>query len=142
MSTLTNKINLQIITPEKIAYRDKADQITLPTEDGEITILANHIPMISTMKHGELVIKNNGKEIPMAICNGFVEVRGNCIIVMTDIAERVEEIDEKKAEEAKKRAKDLLAEKDRLSDVAFADATALLEKSLARIRVARKRKRR
>ena len=140
MSTL--KINLQIITPEKIAYKDKADQIILPTGDGEITIMANHIPLISTMKHGELVIKNDGKEIPMAICNGFIEVRGNCIIIMTDIAERVEEIDEQKAEEAKKKAKDLLAEKDRMSDVAFADATALLEKSLARIRVARKRKKR
>lgn len=138
----TPKINLQIITPEKIAYKDKADQITLPTGDGEITILANHIPLISTMKHGELVIKNDGKEIPMAVCNGFIEVRRNCIIIMTDIAERVEEIDEQKAEEAKKKAKELLTEKDRMSDVAFADATALLEKSLARIRVARRRKRR
>ncbi len=136
----TPKINLQIITPEKIAYKDKADQITLPTGDGEITVMANHIPLISTMKHGELVIKNDGKEIPMAVCNGFIEVRGNCIIIMSDIAERVEEIDEQKAKEAKKRAQDLLKEKDRLSDVAFADATAILEKSLARIRVARKRK--
>ncbi|MCK5466151.1 F0F1 ATP synthase subunit epsilon, partial [Candidatus Parcubacteria bacterium] len=82
------------------------------------------------------------KEIPMAVCNGFIEVRRNCIIIMTDIAERVEEIDEQKAEEAKKKAKELLTEKDRMSDVAFADATALLEKSLARIRVARRRKRR
>jgi F0F1-type ATP synthase epsilon subunit len=59
---------------------------------------------------------------------------------MSDIAERVEEIDERKAEEAKKKAEDLLKEKDRMSDVAFADATAILEKSLARIRVARRRK--
>lgn len=142
MSILTNKINLQIITPEKIAYKDKADQITLPTGDGEITIMANHIPLISTMKHGELVIKNDGKEIPMAVCNGFVEVRKNCIIIMTDIAERVEEIDEQLAKEAKEKAQNLLKEKDRMSDVAFADATALLEKSLARIRVARRRKKR
>ena len=141
MSTSTNKINLRIITPEKIAYKDKADQITLPTGDGEITIMANHIPLISTMKHGELIIKNDGKEISMAVCNGFIEVRKNCIIIMTDIAERVEEIDEQLAKEAKKKAQDLLKEKDRLSDVAFADATALLEKSLARIRVARRRKR-
>ena len=142
MSTSINKINLQIITPEKIAYKNKADQISLPTENGEITILANHIPLISTMKHGELVIKNEGKEIPMAVCSGFVEVRRNSIIIMTDIAERVEEIDEQKAKEAKEKAQDLLKEKDRMSDVAFADATALLEKSLTRIRVARKRKRR
>jgi F-type H+-transporting ATPase subunit epsilon len=138
----TPKINLQIITPEKIAYKDKADQITLPTRDGEITLMANHIPLISTMKHGELVLKNDGKEIPMAVCNGFIEVRGNCITIMTDIAERVEEINEQKAEEAKKKAQDLLKEKDRMSDVAFADATALLEKSLARIRVVRRRRKR
>ena len=61
---------------------------------------------------------------------------------MTDIAERVEEIDEQKAKEAREKAKNLLKEKDRLSDVAFADATALLEKSFARLKVARKRKRR
>ncbi|MCK5084430.1 MAG: ATP synthase F1 subunit epsilon [Candidatus Pacebacteria bacterium] len=142
MSTLTNKINLRIITPEKIAYKDKADQITLPTGNGEITVMTNHIPLISTMKHGELVIKNDGKEIPMAVCNGFIEVKKNNVTIMTDIAERVEEIDEQLAKEAKKRAKELLAEKDKMSDVAFADATALLEKSLARIKVARRRKRR
>ena len=142
MSTTTNKINLQIITPEKVAYQGEADGVTIPTKSGEITILANHIPIISTMEHGELVIKNGKEEIFMAACNGFVEVKKNNVTIMTDIAERVEEIDEKKAEEAKKRAKELLAEKDRMSDVAFADATALLEKSLARIRVAKRRKRR
>lgn len=136
------KINLQIITPEKIAYSGKVDQVSLPTEEGEITILANHIPIISTMKHGELVVKNNNEEIPMAVWNGFIEVKKNCIIIMTDIAERVEEIDEKKAEEARKKAENLLKEKDRLSDVAFADATALLGKSFVRLKVARKRKRR
>ncbi len=142
MSTPTNKINLRIITPEKVAYRAEADQVSLPTKDGEITIMANHIPLISVMKHGELVIKNNNEEIPMAVCNGFIEIKKNRVTIMTDIAERVEEIDEQKAKEAREKAKDLLKEKDRLSDVAFADATALLEKSFARLKVARKRKRR
>ena len=135
------KINLQIITPEKTAYEGKIDQVTLPTADGEITILANHIPLISTMKHGELTIKNGGEEIPMAVCNGFIEVKKNRIIVMTDIAERAEDIDEQKAQEAKKRAQESLKEKDRMSDVAFADVTATLERSLARIKVARRKKR-
>jgi F-type H+-transporting ATPase subunit epsilon len=134
------KINLQIITPEKIAYNGEADGVSIPTKDGEIAILANHIPIISTMKHGELIIRNENKEIPMAVWSGFIEVKKNCVIIMTDIAERIEEIDEKKAEEARKKAKDLLKEKDRLSDVAFADTTAMLEKSLARIKVARRRK--
>lgn len=116
--------------------------MTLPTRDGEITILANHIPLISAMKHGELIIKNDGKEIPMAVWGGFIEVKKNGITIMTDIAERVEEIDERKAEEARKKAEQLLKEKDRLSDVAFADAAAAMEKALARLKVARRRKRR
>jgi F-type H+-transporting ATPase subunit epsilon len=136
------KTNLKIITPEKIAYQGEVDQITLPTTDGEITILANHIPIISAIKHGELTVKNDNKKISMAVWRGFVEVKKNNIIIMTDIAERVEEIDEKKAEEARKKAEELLREKDKLSDIAFADATAILEKSLARLKVAKRRKRR
>lgn len=113
----------------------------MPTREGEITVMANHIPLISTMKHGELVIKNGKEEISMAVCNGFIEVKKNCVMIMTDIAERVEEIDEEKAKEAREKARALLKEKDRISDVAFVDATAILEKSLARIKVARKKKR-
>ncbi len=134
------KINLKIITPEKVAYEGEADQITLPTQDGEITVLANHIPLISAMKHGELIIKNNGKEIPMAVWGGFIEVKNSGITILTDVAERMEEIDEWKAEEARKKAEELLKEKDKLSDVAFADAAAALEKSLARLKVARRRR--
>jgi F-type H+-transporting ATPase subunit epsilon len=136
------KTNLKIITPEKIAYQGEVDQITLPTTAGEITILANHIPLISAVKHGELIAKNNNEKISMAVWGGFVEVKKNNIIIMTDIAERVEEIDEKKAEEARKKAEELLKEKDRMSDVAFADATAILEKSLARLKVVKRRKKR
>ncbi len=142
MSTHTNKINLRVITPEKVAYQGEADGVTIPTKSGEITVLANHIPIISTMKHGELVIRNGKEEIFMAVYNGFIEVKKNCVIVMTDIAERISEIDEEKAREAKEKAKKLLAEKDRLSDVVFADTTAMLEKSLARIKVARRKRRR
>lgn len=138
--SILNKLNLQIITPEKVAYEGEADQITLPTYDGEITVLANHIPLISAMKHGELIIKNDDKEIPMAVWGGFIEVRNSSIIILTEVAERVEEIDEQKAEEARKKAENLLKEKDKLSDTAFADAAAALEKSLARLKVARRKK--
>ena len=138
---MSNKINLQILTPEKVACQDKVDQVSVPTKDGEITILPNHIPLVSLMAAGELVIKNNSKEIPMAVWGGFVEVRSDEVVIMTDVAERVEEIDEKKAEEARQKAEDTLKEKDRLSDVAFADASAILEKSLTRLRVVKKYRR-
>ena len=134
------KIDLKVITPEKIAYKGEVDQVTLPTQDGEITVLANHIPLISTMKHGELIVKNNGDIIPMAVRGGFVEVKGNSITIMTDIAERIEEIDEKKAEEARQRAQKLLEDKDKLSDVTFAEATATLEQSLARLKVLKRKR--
>ncbi len=136
------KFNLQIITPEKVAYKGKADQVTLPTQDGEITILANHIPLISVIKHGKLVIKNNSEEILMAVWGGFVEVKKNDLIIMTNSAERSEEIDEERAKKARERAEKLLAEKDKLSDVAFADATAALERSLMRLNLAKRRKKR
>jgi len=135
------KINLKIITLEKIAYEGEADQVTLPTMDGEITILANHVPLISLLKHGELIIKNNDEEISMAIYKGFVEFKENKIIILTDTAEQAEEIDEERAQEAKRRAQELLKEKDRMSDVNFAGVTIALEKSLTRIKVARKKKR-
>ncbi len=136
------KINLQILTPEKIACQNKVDQVSVPTMDGEITILPNHIPLVSLMAPGELVIKNDSKKIPMAVWGGFVEVRPDEVIIMTDVAERIEEIDERKAEEARRKAEETLEEKDRLSDVAFADASAILEKSLTRLRVVKKYKRR
>ena len=131
---------MKIITPEKIAYEGEADQVTIPTHDGEITVLANHIPLVSSMKHGELIVKNDGKNIFLAVCNGFIEIKKNEMIIMTDIADRIAEIDEQKAEEASKKAEELLKTKDMLSDVAFADATAALEKSLARLKVARRKK--
>ena len=134
-------MNLQIITPEKIAYEGEVEQVTLPTKDGEITILADHIPLISTMKHGELTIKNGDEEVLMAVCNGFIEVKKNHITILTDIAERAEDIDEKRAQKAKERAQESLKEKDRMSDIAFADVTAAMERSLARIKVARRKKR-
>jgi F-type H+-transporting ATPase subunit epsilon len=133
------KIDLQIVTPEKKAFEGEIDQISLPTKDGQITILPKHISLVSTIKHGELIIKNNGAETLMVVYGGFVEVRKNQVRVMTDIAERVEEIDIEKAEKAREEAQRRLREKDEMSDVAFADTVAILEKSLARIKVAKRK---
>jgi F-type H+-transporting ATPase subunit epsilon len=133
------KIDLQIVTPEKMAFTGTVDQITLPTRDGQITILPKHINLVSTIKHGELIIKNDKEEILMAVYGGFVEVRKNQVRVMTDIAERVDEIDIEKAEAARQEAARRLKEKDNLSDVAFADTVAILEKNLTRIKVVKRK---
>lgn len=133
------KIDLQIVTPEKLAYEGEADSISLPTRDGEITILPKHISLVSTVKSGELIVRDDGKEIVMAVYGGVVEVRKNQVRVMTDIAERVEDIDEAEAEAARQEARRLLQEKENMDEVAFADATVLLEKNLARLKVVRRK---
>lgn len=135
------KINFEITTPERIVYRDEIDQVTIPTQDGEITVLPNHIPLVSLLVPGALTIKKNGEEVFMATSGGFIEVQpGNKVIVLADTAERSEELDMAAIEEAKDRARKVLAEKRNVDDVAFTDAAAGLERELARLKVVRKHK--
>ncbi|HBB36484.1 MAG: ATP synthase F1, epsilon subunit, F-type H+-transporting ATPase subunit epsilon [Candidatus Moranbacteria bacterium GW2011_GWC1_45_18] len=133
-----NKIKFKIVTPERTVYEAEIDQVTLPTQDGEITVLAHHIPLISVLQAGELVAKKDGEEIAMAVSGGMVEVRKNELTILADTAERAEEIDVKRAEEARARAEKLKEEKIRADETGYATAAAILEKNLARIKVARK----
>jgi len=136
------KIDLQVVTPEKIAFKGEINQISLPTKNGQITILPNHISLVSTIEGGELIIKNDKEETLLAVYGGFVEVRKNQVRVMTDVAQRVDEIDEEKAQKARDEAQKRLTQKDQMSDVDFADAVRQLEKSLALLKVAGNMKRR
>ena len=133
-----NKIKFKIVTPERTVYEAEIDQVTLPTQDGEITVLAHHIPLISVLQAWELVAKKDGEEIAMAVSGGMVEVRKNELTILADTAERAEEIDVKRAEEARARAEKLKEEKIRADETGYATAAAILEKNLARIKVARK----
>ena len=136
------KINFQIVTPEKITYRDDVDSITLPTQMGEITVLPNHTPLISSLKSGEAIIKKDGEEFSIAISGGFLQVQPkNKVVVLADAAERAEEISEEGAEQARIRAEEILKEK-RLDKAEMATAAAALEKSLIRLKVARRRSKR
>ena len=133
-------INFQIATPERVVYKEKVDKITLPTEQGEITILPGHIPLVANLKSGELQVYRGDEIIPYAVTGGFVEVRtARDVIVLADAAEHVEEIDVKRAEDARSRAKKLMEGKNR-DDVLFVAGAAGLERSLTRLRLARKRK--
>jgi F-type H+-transporting ATPase subunit epsilon len=133
-----NKIKFKIVTPEKTVFEEKIDQLTLPTQEGEITVLPNHIPLIAVLQAGELVVKYGGEEIAMAVSGGMVEVRRNEITILADTAERAEEIDIARAEVAKQKAEKLKDEKIRMDETEFATAAAIFEKNLARIKVARK----
>ena len=139
---MSKKINFQIVTPEKITYRDDVDSITLPTQMGEITVLPNHTPLISSLKSGEAIIKKDGEEFSIAISGGFLQVQPkNKVVVLADAAERAEEISEERAEQARIRAEEILKEK-RLDKAEMATAAAALEKSLIRLKVARRRSKR
>lgn len=132
-----NKLNFQIITPDKVVYKDEIDQLSVPTINGEITILPNHIPLITPLQPGEITIKKDNKLRHMAVMRGFVEVSDNNIRLIADAAELAEEIDDRRAEEALERAKN--AKEEAKDDVAFADATAALERAITRVKIARKK---
>jgi F-type H+-transporting ATPase subunit epsilon len=137
---MAEKISFQITTPEREVYNDAVDQVTLPTLEGEITILPNHLPLVAVLVPGEARLIRDKEEVLMAVSGGFIEVQpGSRVVVLADTAEKAEELDIKKIEEAKKRAEEMLAEKRDLDEEAFAEAAAALERELARLKVARKK---
>jgi len=130
-------MKLRIITPEKLVFEDDIDQVTLPTKEGEITVLPHHIPLVSIIQPGEILIKKKNQDISLAVSGGMLQVRPDEIILLADSAERVEEISEERAEQARQRAVTLLEEK-RHDVTEYAQLAAKIEKETARIKIARK----
>lgn len=136
-------LKLKIVTPERVVYEDVVDSVTVPTESGEITVLKDHIPLVSNLRAGEIRTKVGNAETLLAVSTGFIEVRpGNQIVILADTAERADELDLKKIEAAREVAKKLLEEKRAANDISFADAAAAMERELARYKVAMKHVRR
>lgn len=134
------KIKFELTTPERRVFSEEIDQVTLPTRDGEITVLPNHTPIVAVLVPGMATIRKDSNEYYLAVSGGFIEIQPQSrVIVLADTAERAEELDIKKIEEARERAKRLLLEKRQVDDLAFADAAAALERELARLKVARKK---
>lgn len=133
---MADRLRLHITTPEKVILEADVEKVNLTTQSGEITVLPNHEAMISVLKPGELRITEAGVEKPLIVGRGYLEVQAGRLTVLAETAERLEEIDEQRAEEARRKAEKLMAEK--LDEESFAEATALLERSLARLKIARK----
>lgn len=132
-------LKFKIVTPEKVIYENEISQISIPTMNGEVTILPNHIPLVSVLKAGELKIKDKDGEHNMAVSGGFLEVRGNNeIIILADHAERAEEIDLQKAEEARQRAEEQMKEVKNVQDVDYAKLQAVIEREANKMRIAKK----
>lgn len=133
-------IKFKIVTPERTVVEEDIYQALLPIEGGEITVLPNHIPYIGSLQAGEILLRHemNGEETSLATSGGFIEFHDNTLVVLADTAERAEEIDLARAEEAQERAKQIMAERVRVDDEEYARVAAALEKEMARVRVARK----
>ncbi|MFA5109065.1 MAG: ATP synthase F1 subunit epsilon [Patescibacteria group bacterium] len=128
-------IKFEIVTPERVVLQQEILQITVPTTSGEITILPDHIPLVSVLQPGviELKLPDGSPEI-MSVSGGFIEVRKDKIVVLADTAERAEELDETRIQEAKARAEELKKNAKAEDDVQFTAIAAKIEKELARLR--------
>lgn len=126
-------IKFEVVTPERVVLREDVAQATVPTKDGEITVLPEHIPLISILKPGIIEVKKtDGKRDVIAVSGGFIDVLKNKIVILADTAELAEEIDLEKAEEARKRAEKIKGEAMHRDDVDFISLSSQIEKELAR----------
>ena len=134
-------IKFRIVTPERTVLEEAVYQITLPVLHGEVTILPKHIPYIGAITAGEIVLRKTvgGDEISLATSGGFAEFHDDTLVVLADTAERAEEIDLTRAEEARKRAEALKKERLTMDDEEYARTAAMIEKEFARVKVAKKR---
>jgi F-type H+-transporting ATPase subunit epsilon len=128
-------IQFEIVTPERLVLRQEILQVTVPTTTGEITILPDHLPLVSILQPGVMEIKrtDNQREI-ISVSGGFIEVMKNKIVILADTAERADELDEERIKEAQRRVEELKKNAKAVDDVQFAEVTARLEKELARLR--------
>lgn len=134
------RVRLDIVTAEKVVYSDDVDLIVAPGIEGELGILPHHTPLMTALQAGELRVSKGGEEFYLAIAGGFLEVRPDRVIVLADAAERAEEIDIARAEAARKHAEEQLEHKLSTADASLAEAA--LRRSLARLKVVERRRKR
>jgi len=131
-------LRLEIVTPETTAYSEDVEMVTLPGSEGELGVYPNHVPLLTTLNPGELRVLKGGKEIFLAIGEGFVEITGDSVSVLTDLALETSAIDESAAEAAVARAR--AAMKEDLGSEEVAAVEASLQKALAQLHVKRRRR--
>lgn len=146
----TKQLKLKIVTPERLILEELVDQVSLPTTLGEITVLPDHIPLITALTSGDVVAFSAGEHIPMAVVGGFVEIKKNNeniteVAVLADFAEHVHEMSDEKIEQAKQNAEDMRKQMlarssggEKQSHVDFEHFEAELERSLTRVKIADK----
>lgn len=137
------KINLQVITPEKVVLSEDVDQVSIPTTRGEITVLPHHVNLVTPVAEGELIIKNNSRTEYFAVAGGFLEIAHNIATVLADYAVHSDEINMEKALEAQKRAEEMLKKaKENASDRDLALAETQMRRAILQLKVSGRRKER
>ena len=133
-------LKLEIVTPEARTYSDDVEMVTLPGIEGEMGVYPQHAPLMTQLVSGEITVRKNGQDTFLAVGDGFVEITGDRVAVLTDMAMPLDQIDEMKAEEARRKAEARLAEQ--LNDEDTAAVHAALANSLAQLNVKRRRQHR
>lgn len=138
------KLSVEIVTAERRVLEEQdVDMVVAPGAEGTVGILPRHAPLLTTLRPGIIRIKKGENETAMAVSGGFFQVNANRVLVLADVAEREEEIDAARAEEARQRAEEALAEAARGGSAAQVEAArATLRLSLARLQVVQRRRRR
>ncbi|MEL7562101.1 F0F1 ATP synthase subunit epsilon [Dehalogenimonas sp. 4OHTPN] len=134
-------IRLEVVTPERSVFSDDVDIVVAPGIEGELGILPHHTPLMTALKTGELRARKGSEEFLLCVAGGFMEVRPDRVIVLADTCERAEEIDLARAEEARRKAEQRMAEKYQPGFDA-AESEAALHRAMARLAIAEKSKRR
>jgi F-type H+-transporting ATPase subunit epsilon len=135
---MADTLKLQIVTPDGEAYSEDVNMVTLPGVEGQLGVYPQHVPLMTQMTPGEIVVRKDGHDYYLAVGEGLVEVMGDHVAVLTDLAVASEKIDEAKVEEARQRAEARLKEK--LSDEEVASVNASLVRSAVQLRVKRRQR--
>jgi F-type H+-transporting ATPase subunit epsilon len=132
---MVNTLKLEIVTPEATVYSQQVEYVTLQGVEGQLTILPQHIRLVTQLVPGEMVVRRDGQDEFLAIGEGLIKVTGDSVAVLTDMAVAAANIDEAKVEEARQRAAARLREK--LSSEEVASVNASLARSLVELKVSR-----
>ena len=133
---MADTLRLEIITPTGVVYAQHVELVTLPAAGGQIGIYAHHVPLLTRIVPGEIIIRRNGAQEFLAVGQGLVEVTSERVEIVTDMAVTVKDIDEARVEEARQRA--LARLRDKTSDEEVATINASIARSLAQLRVKRR----
>ena len=135
---MTDTLTLEIVTPAAVAYSAAVQMVTLPAASGQIGVYPHHVPLLTRIVPGEIIVRKDGQDEFLAIGEGLVEITGDRVSIVTDMAVKAADIDEAKAEEARQRAEARL--RDKLADEDVATVNASLARSIAQLRVKRRRR--